>query len=83
MFGAQNSGSQKIKINFPGVYIMKFICHSLHLECSVTCKKLPKIWYARFITSFVIVQNDKSQFYQFQKFLELQDHKILHPLETK
>lgn len=40
MFGAQNSVSQKMKINFPGVYVMKCICHSLHLACSEACKKL-------------------------------------------
>lgn len=86
MFGANNSVSQKIKLHFPGVYLMKCICHSLHLVCSEACKKLPtrcEDLVRQIYNFFSHSSKRQSQLYQFQSFLDLQDHKILHPSATR
>lgn len=86
MFGAHNSVSQKIKLNFPGVYLMKCICHSLHLACSEACKNLPtrcEDLVRQIYNFFSHSSKRQSQLYQFQSFLDLQDHKILHPSATR
>jgi len=38
MMGKNNSVSSRMKEMFPGVFIMRCICHSLHFCCSVACK---------------------------------------------
>jgi len=42
MMGKNNSVSSRMKEMFPGVFIMRCICHSLHLYCIVACKSLPR-----------------------------------------
>lgn len=77
---------KKCKINFLGVYVMKCICHNLHLACSEECKKLSsrcEDLVSQIYNFFSHSSKRQSQFYQFQKFLELQDDKILHRSATR
>lgn len=65
---------------------MKCICHSLHLACSEACKKLPtrcEDLVRQIYNFFSHSSKRQSQLYQFQTFLDLQDHKILHPSATR
>lgn len=86
MFGANNSVTSRLKEQFPGIFLMKCICHSLHLVCSEACKMLPRRCeeLARHIYSFFSHSSKRqSQFYQFQNFLLVKDHKMLHPSATR
>lgn len=42
MMGNWNSVASRFKSDFPGVFIQKCICHSLHLCASESCKVLPR-----------------------------------------
>ncbi|CAG9773288.1 unnamed protein product [Ceutorhynchus assimilis] len=42
MFGANNSVVSRLRIDFPGIFTSKCICHSLHLCASEACKVLPR-----------------------------------------
>lgn len=52
MMGENNSVASRMKIEFPGIFIMKCVCHSAHLCASEACKRLPhvKIWPEIFST---------------------------------
>lgn len=41
MFGVHHSVMQLLKNDIPGLFVMKCICHSLHLCASNACHKLP------------------------------------------
>lgn len=72
MFGTHNSVSQEMKTNFPGVYLMKCICHSSHLAFSEAYKNYLqdiKLWYDRFTIFLAIVQNNKANSINFKDFL--------------
>lgn len=86
MFGEKNSVTSRLKKQFPGIYLMKCICHSLHLVSSEACKMLPKRCeeLARNIYSFFNHSSKRqSQYYQFQQFCNVKYHKILHPSATR
>lgn len=86
MMGSHNSVSSKMKDMFPGIFIMKCICHSLHLCCSEACKTLPRRCedLARNIFNFFCHSSKRqSQYVQFQQFLNIEVHKLLHPSQTR
>ncbi|XP_025205739.1 uncharacterized protein LOC112602039 [Melanaphis sacchari] len=86
MFGVRNSVASRMQNVFPGIFLMKCICHSLHLVSSEACKELPKRCedLARQIHSYFSQSSKRqSQFHQFQVFLNLKEHKILHPSATR
>jgi len=86
MFGVRNSVASRMQNVFPGIFLMKCFCHSLHLVSSETCKELPKRCedLARQIHSyFSRSSKGQSQFHQFQVFLNLREQKILHPSATR
>ncbi|CAI6343595.1 unnamed protein product [Macrosiphum euphorbiae] len=86
MMGKNNSVSSRMKEMFPGVFIMKCICHSLHLVCSEACKSLPRRLedFARNVFNFFSHSSKRQrQFVQFQVFLNLDVHRILHPSQTR
>ncbi|KAL5246128.1 hypothetical protein ACI65C_013536 [Semiaphis heraclei] len=68
MMGENNSVASRMKIEFPGIFIMKCVCHSAHLCASEACKRSSK---------------RQCEFSQFQTFLNLDPHKILHPSQTR
>ncbi|KAF0689644.1 DUF4371 domain-containing protein, partial [Aphis craccivora] len=86
MMGSQNSMSSRMQLYFPGIFIIKCICHSIHLCCSEACKSLPRRCedLARDIYNFFSHSSKRqSQFVQFQQFLNLNVHKMLHPSQTR
>lgn len=75
-----------MKIEFPGIFIMKCVCHSAHLCASESCKRLPRSCedLARNIFNFLKSSSKRQcEFSQFQTFLNLDPHKILHPSQTQ
>lgn len=86
MMGQFNSVSSRMRDLFPGLFVMKCICHSLHLVSSEACKVLPRRCedLARQIYSFFSQSCKRQcQFKEFQKFLDIKVHKILHPSQTR
>lgn len=85
MMGAFNSVASRFIDNFPGIFIMKCVCHSAHLCASEACKELPRNceYFARNIFNFLKSSSKRqAEFLQFQSFLQLEPHKILHPSQT-
>ncbi|XP_008178755.1 uncharacterized protein LOC103307974 [Acyrthosiphon pisum] len=71
IIGSKNSVSSRLKITFPRIFIMKCICHSLHLCCSEACKSLPRRIedFARNVFNFFSHSSKRqSQYIEFQNF---------------
>ncbi|XP_060858585.1 uncharacterized protein LOC132935958 [Metopolophium dirhodum] len=86
MMGSKNSVSSRLKITFPGIFVMKCICHSLHLCCSEACKSLPRRIedFARNVFNFFSHSSKRqSQYIEFQNFFNISVHKLLHPSQTR
>lgn len=86
MMGRNNSVSSRFRQDFPGIIVIKCICHSLHLCASDACKELPlnceKL--ARNIYNFFKSSSKRqSEFKEFQHFAEVDVHKILRPAQTR
>lgn len=65
---------------------MRCICHSLHLCCSVACKSLLRRLedFSRNVFNFFSHSSKRqSQLIEFQQFLNIDVHKILHPSQTR
>lgn len=86
MMGAINSVASRLKKNLPGIYIIKCVCHSAHLCASEACKQLPRRCedLAREIYGFFKNSSKRlSRLQQFQQFVNVSPHKILHPSQTR
>lgn len=86
MMGQHNSVASRFIQQYPGIVIMKCICHSAHLCASESCKNLPKKCedLARNIyTHFKNSSKRQHDFQQFQMFTNVDIHKILHPSQTR
>lgn len=86
MMGAHNSVSSRLRNECPGLFVIKCVCHSAHLCASEACKVLPRRCedLAREIYNFFKCSSKRqSEFVQFQMFLALKPHKILHPSQTR
>ncbi|GBP33760.1 Target of rapamycin complex subunit lst8 [Eumeta japonica] len=86
MMGENNSVSSRLKEHCPGIIIIKCVCHSAHLCASAACKELPRRCedLAREIYSFFKSSSKRQcQFAEFQEFLNLKPHKMLHPSQTR
>lgn len=86
MMGKNNSVSTRMNEMFPGIFIMLCIRHSLHLCCSEACKYLPRRLedFARNVFNFFSHSSKRqSQYVEFQTFLNMDVHKILHPSQTR
>jgi len=69
-----------------GVYIQKYICHSLHLCSSAACKTLPRACndLARDLFNYFKFSSKRiSQFREFQEFYNVSPHQILRPSQTR
>lgn len=86
MMGKTNSVMSRIKELCPGITIMKCICHSLHLCASEACKMIPRSCedMARNVYNYFKNSSKRqAQLAQFQKFFDLNVHKMLHPSQTR
>lgn len=86
MMGCRNSVASRFKEECLGITIIKCICHSAHLCASEACKALPRRCedLARNIYNFMKCSAKRqAQLVQFQKFLDIKPHKILHPSQTR
>ncbi|XP_022182197.1 uncharacterized protein LOC111042013 isoform X3 [Myzus persicae] len=65
---------------------MKCVCHSAHLCVSEACKYLPRSCedLARNIYNFLKSSSKRqSELKQFQRFMDIEPHKMLHPSQTR
>ncbi|KAK3929597.1 SCAN domain-containing protein 3, partial [Frankliniella fusca] len=86
MMGSHNSVASRMRENFPGITIMKCICHSLHLCASQACKHLPRSIedLVRGIYNYLKSSAKRQALLaQFQRFFDLEVHKILRPSQTR
>ncbi|KAE8745949.1 hypothetical protein FOCC_FOCC007310 [Frankliniella occidentalis] len=86
MFGSNNSVAQRLQETFPGITVLKCLCHSLHLVASEACKELPRKIedLARNIYGmFKSSAKRQAAFAEFQAFYEAEPHKILRPAQTR
>lgn len=86
MMGVNNSFSSRLKQNFPGIMILKCICHSLHICASKACEKLPRMCedLARDVHAYFKNSSKRQcQFTEFQIFCNAKPHRILRPSQTR
>lgn len=86
MMGVNNSVASRFRILCPNIIIIGCICHSLHLCASSACRELPKGSedLARNVYAFFQSSSKRqAEFAQFQNFLDLDIHKLLHPSQTR
>ncbi|XP_063217307.1 uncharacterized protein LOC134528039 isoform X2 [Bacillus rossius redtenbacheri] len=86
MMGEHNSVSSRLKEACPGIVVVKCICHSAHLCASEACKVLPRSCedMAREIYNFLKSSAKRqSELKEFQKFLDMEPLKMLHPSQTR
>lgn len=86
MLGASNSVSSRLNDKYPGIFVLKCVCHSAHLCASEVCKQLPRHCedFARNIFNYLKSSSKRlAEFVQFQSFLEIDPLKILHPSQTR
>lgn len=86
LMGDSNSLCSRLKENFPGVTVVKCICHSLHLCASEAAKTLPRHCedlLRNVYTYFAHSAKRKYEFKNFQTLLDIKPHKILHPCQTR
>lgn len=82
MMGVRHSLSVLLKNDVPDLFIMKCVCHSFALCASYACEKLPSEieQTARDIYTFLKYSfKRQSDLVEFQNFLEIKPHKVLHP----
>lgn len=86
MLGAQNSLSSHLKNDVNGLFIMKCICHSFALCASNACLKLPRAVedLARDVYSYFNCSPKRmGTLEEFQAFVRVKPHKMLHPSQTR
>lgn len=86
MMGNINSLKTLLIKDIPHLFVMKCICHSLALCASYACQTLPDEVEKLVRTVYTYMQHSfkrKSEFQEFQTFLNVKPHKILHPSQTR
>ncbi len=86
MLGEHHSLSSLLQADIPHLFVMKCICHSYALCASNACLKLPRSIkeLARDIYSyFSCIPKRVGELEEFQKFVNVKPHKILHPSQTR
>lgn len=86
MLGARNSLSTLLKNDIPGLFVMKCICHSFALCASYACATLPKDVedLARDVFSYFSCSPKRTGILkEFQSFVNVKPHKLLHPSQTR
>ncbi|GLV37963.1 hypothetical protein CBL_20394, partial [Carabus blaptoides fortunei] len=86
MMGQKAGVQAKFKELNEDLYVLGCTCHSLHLCSSAACTKLPKS-IEEFVRSlynhFSNSPKRTEKFEEFQKFLELEPHKMLRSCQTR
>lgn len=86
MSGKHHSVAQLLKQDIPNLFILKCVCHSFHLVASKACEKLPNYLegVCRNIHSYFNCSFKRQTILkEFQSYLELKPHKMLHPSQTR
>ncbi|KAF0694556.1 zinc finger MYM-type protein 1-like [Aphis craccivora] len=87
MFGEHNSVSAKLKEQFPGIFLQKCICHSLHLVASAACKTLPRdcedLVRDLYVFNYFKASCKRISEFKFVFICELEPHKMLRPPQTR
>jgi len=86
MMVEHNSDVSRLRDSCPGIFIMKCVCHSARLCVSEACKYLPRSCedLARNIYNFLKSSSKRqSELVQFQRFMDIEPQKILHPSQTR
>ncbi|XP_026477666.1 uncharacterized protein LOC113383631 [Ctenocephalides felis] len=86
MIGDKNLVRTRFEQRCPGIYMMKYLCHSLHpcasnacSELPTECEKLPQLVYNHFSVS----SKRQYAYKGIQFILDLKQHKILQPAQTR
>ncbi|XP_063230874.1 uncharacterized protein LOC134535624 [Bacillus rossius redtenbacheri] len=91
MTGKHNSLSTRLIQDIPNLFVMKCVqgstvCHSFHLCASYACMKLPRAVedLARDVYNYFQSSPKRiSSFVEFQVFVNIKPHKMLHPAQTR
>ena len=86
MMGARHSVASLLKSVLPKVVIVKCACHMVHLAASYACLKLPRYiedLCRNIFSQFNLSSKRQRALNEFQKFVEIQPHKILAPGQTR
>ncbi|XP_049799749.1 uncharacterized protein LOC126235056 [Schistocerca nitens] len=86
MMGVRNSVASRFRDSCPGIFVMKCVCHSVHICASEACKNLPRACedLVRNIYGFFkLSAKRQAEFKEFQVFLNLEPQKLLHPSQTR
>lgn len=86
MMGAHNSLASRLKSDIPDLFVMKCICHSFHLCASYACATLPRVveQLARDVYNYFMSSPKRlSELKEFQEFVKVKPHKLLHPSQTR
>lgn len=86
MMGNNHSLKTLLEQDIPDLFIMKCICHSLALCASYACEKLPDTVEKLIRNVFSYMSHSfkrQSEFKDFQVFLNIKPHKLLHPAQTR
>lgn len=86
IMGDYNSLCSRLRQQFPGIIIIKCICHSLHLCASEAAKTLPRHCEDLIRNIYAFFSHSakrKFEFKRFQSLMDIKPHKILHPCQTR
>ncbi|XP_066981042.1 zinc finger protein 862-like [Macrobrachium rosenbergii] len=86
MMGKHNSLSSRLKEDILTLLILKCVCHSFHLCASYACLTLPRSveGLARDVYNYLSSSPKRtSELKEFQIFVDIKPHKLLHPSQTR
>ncbi|KAJ2943633.1 hypothetical protein O0L34_g4456 [Tuta absoluta] len=86
MMGQHNSLASRFLADIPNLFVMKCICHTFHLCASYACAKLAREPEGLVRDIYNYFNNSPKRagiLKEFQEFLDLKPHKILHPCQTR
>lgn len=86
MMGSKHSVTTLLKSVLPHVIIIKCSCHMIHLSASNACLKLPRYiedLCRNTFSHFSLSSKRQHALREFQKFVDVEPHKILAPGQTR
>lgn len=86
IMGEHNSLCSRLRETLPGITIMKYICHSIHLCASEAAKTLPRHCedlIRNIYTFFSHSSKRKMELKEFQEFCVTKPHKMFHACQTR
>ena len=85
MQGGNNSVLTRIRDVAPGLFVLKCYCHTFHLvaeHASATLSKTANKLIHDVYNYFKLSPNRQKSLKEFQKFVDVEPHKILKPCQT-